>query len=190
MSAMSPVSRCGRASTLRLGHRRAWFARLAQEEAEACGARRVIRRQAESRQTAARRSFFCCSASSLKFALSRHSCLHRTCPLLGDSGHHLFVGRMSAFAVAIGGKADMPLRGAYVRLLPKADMPMVVRRWPLLHKSANPLFCDRHHIRTGWLILFSLVGWGHEAGQRHHCAYELLKWELKRWPHSDREIPE
>jgi hypothetical protein len=46
-------------------------------------------------------------------AQSRHELVHYTCPLSGVKGHD--PGLMSAFAVAIGGKADMPFCTAYVR---------------------------------------------------------------------------
>ena len=45
-------------------------------------------------------------------ALSGHPLLHRTCPLSGVKQ----TVRESAFAVAIGGKADMGWCTAYVRL--------------------------------------------------------------------------
>jgi hypothetical protein len=41
-------------------------------------------------------------------------------PLLAQSGHE-FECTMSAFAVAIGGKADIVFCGAHVRFWPKAD---------------------------------------------------------------------
>src|SRR5262245_59778189 len=48
----------------------------------------------------------------LLLAQSGHRLVHRTCPLSGASRHDRL--RMSAFAVAIGGKADMGWCTAYV----------------------------------------------------------------------------
>jgi len=50
---------------------------------------------------------------------------------------------MSAFAVAIGGKADMLCCAAYVRFWPKADVGpwsnwMMTLRWPIL-QTRSPL---------------------------------------------------
>src|SRR6185369_17993014 len=60
----------------------------------------------------------------------------------GQSGHDLV--RKSAFAVAIGDKADMPFCTAYVRLCPKADILRRKLRRPPTAAPRHLTYCMNH----------------------------------------------